>query len=133
MVQVTTRHCGDMLFENRIGRHTIAADVPPEAGGQDRGPTGTELLAAAIGSCVAAAVAYHGGRAGADMADVTVEVTCEWAARPLRMADFQLTIHMPHVTDPAVREALLEAAGHCPVLETLAAHEPAVIRAAGAA
>lgn len=119
MGQVTTRHKGDMLFEIEAGSHTLLGDVPERAGGKGRGLTGTELLAAALSSCVAAMVVYSAGRAGVDVTDMSVDVTYEWAANPLRLADLKVAIHLPRCTDEARRKAILAAARQCPVHQTI--------------
>ena len=40
----------NLRHEARVGRHALVVDEPPEAGGDDAGPSPYELLLAALGS-----------------------------------------------------------------------------------
>ena len=46
MAKITTYYKGDMLFESKLGNHSVIIDVPAGMGGQDRGPTPPELFIA---------------------------------------------------------------------------------------
>ena len=50
MAKITTYYKGDMLFESKLGTHSIIIDVPAGMGGTDRGPTPPELFIASLGS-----------------------------------------------------------------------------------
>ena len=119
MEPVVTRHRGDLLFATQMGRHTLLADVPAKVGGQDRGPTGLQLLLGALSSCIAAMVVFAGLRAGIDTTDLSVEVTGERVTDPIRLTDMRVTVRVPHCADAAQREALRQAAEQCPVHETM--------------
>ncbi len=119
MGMAIARHQGDLLFECKVGNHTLLSDVPERVGGKDRGMTGTELLAASLASCVAAMVTFHCGRAGVDAGDMSVEVAYDWAVNPYRLVNVKVKIHLPRVSDAERRQAVLEAARHCPVHETI--------------
>lgn len=123
MYSATTRHEGDLLFATQVGRHGLTADVPVAAGGKDRGPGGLQLLLAALSSCTAAMVVLYGQRLGADTTDMSVEVSGERVADPIRLTDLRVTVHLPRCTDPALREAVRQAAEHCPVHETMLAFD----------
>jgi putative redox protein len=41
---------GGLRHRVSVGRHELIVDEPPEAGGEDAGPTPVELLLAALGS-----------------------------------------------------------------------------------
>jgi putative redox protein len=57
-------------------RHTLTADEPTAGGGQDAGPTPSELLAAALASCTAITLRMYADRKQwpLEKADVTVDL-----------------------------------------------------------
>ena len=58
--------------------HALRADEPPEFGGTDTGPMPTELLAAALASCMCLSVAWAAKKRRVELADLVVQV------RPVR-------------------------------------------------
>lgn len=54
--------------------HSIRVDEPPEFGGEDSGPMPTELLAAALASCMCLAVAWAARKRRVELPDLAVEV-----------------------------------------------------------
>jgi uncharacterized OsmC-like protein len=79
MATITTQLVDNMLFESRLGNHTVRIDVPPAMGGSDRGPTPPELFVASLGSCIAAFAAQYCQRVGLDTTDLEVAVHFEKA------------------------------------------------------
>jgi uncharacterized OsmC-like protein len=49
MPTLFVRHEGGMSSSLNVRGHKIIADVPPEMGGDDRGPTPVDLLAGSLG------------------------------------------------------------------------------------
>ena len=48
--EVAVTWLGNLKTEVRIGQHRLVADEPADKGGDDSGPTPTELLLAALGA-----------------------------------------------------------------------------------
>jgi len=121
MTTITTKYLGDMLFDTRLGRHTLITDVPEEMGGKDRGPAPPQLFIASLGACVGALVAQYCERKGTDTRDMTVEVAFEKLSHPARLADIHVTVRLPHadVSSGRCRDALVKVAEHCPVHATI--------------
>ena len=119
MASIVTYYKGDMLFESRIGRHSVVIDVPAGMGGQDRGPTPPELFVASLGSCVGAFVAHYCGRNGIDASDLTVDVTFDKVDNPTRLVDLKVRVELPHAQCGDRQEAIHRVAEHCPVHETI--------------
>jgi uncharacterized OsmC-like protein len=64
--------------------HRLAVDEPPESGGDDGGVMPTELLAGALASCFALALAHAARREGTELPGLRVDVEAERAGRELR-------------------------------------------------
>jgi uncharacterized OsmC-like protein len=61
--------------------HAIRVDEPKEYGGDDTGPMPTEVLAAALASCMCLSVAWAAGKRRVTLPDLVVEV------QPVRVPD----------------------------------------------
>lgn len=119
MVKITTEYKGNMLFETKIGEHTLKIDVPESMGGQDRGPQPPQLFVASLGSCIAALVAKYCEENGIDNRDMTVDITFEKADDPTRLTDVKVTIMLPHGDCSKRVRAIERVAELCPVHSTI--------------
>jgi putative redox protein len=120
MAQVMTYYKGDMLFESKLGNHSVIIDVPAGMGGKDRAPTPPEFFIASLGSCVGAFVAQYCGRAGINTSDMTVSVTFDKLDNPTRMENIRIRVDLPYGECLDRMEAIRRVAEHCPVHETIA-------------
>jgi uncharacterized OsmC-like protein len=119
MAKITTYYKDDMLFESKLGNHSVLVDVPASMGGSDRGPTPPELFIASLGSCVGAFVAQYCGRAGIDAHDMTIDVTFDKVENPTRLTNLKVLVTMPHGECADRQKAIHRVAEHCPVHETI--------------
>ena len=119
MGKISTIHKGDMLFETKLGKHTVRIDVPPSMGGSDRGPTPPEFFVASLGSCVAALVPNYCNSAGIATDDLAVDVTFDKAEDPTRLTNVNVLIHLPNGNVNGREKAILRVAERCPVHETI--------------
>jgi putative redox protein len=53
MSEILIRHVQGDHFLVDVGGHTLSVDQPEASGGEDRGPTPTELFVAGLAACVA--------------------------------------------------------------------------------
>lgn len=119
MATITTFYRGDMLFESKLGNHSVIIDVPAGMGGSDRGPTPPELFVASLGSCVGAFIAQYCGRAGIDARDMTVDVSFDKADEPVRLVNLKVRVELPHGQCADRQAAMRRVAEHCPVHATI--------------
>jgi putative redox protein len=102
------------------GGHDLLVDEPESAGGADRGPSPTRLLAAALASCIAITMEMYADRKGWDLLQVEVLVEMEIEkAVPTR---FDVTLRLPKSLTEEQVERLKAIAARCPVHKALA-HE----------
>ena len=119
MATLTTYYKGDMLFESKIGKHTIVIDVPESMGGSDRGPMPPQLFVASLGSCIGAFVAQYCEKNGIDDTGMTVEMSFEKAADPTRLVNLKATVQLPNGDCAKRFKAIERVAAHCPVHESI--------------
>jgi putative redox protein len=102
----------------KVRKHTLTADEPEDAGGDDAGPSPQELLAAALASCTAITMEMYAARKRWDITGMEVDCRYSPAERgsPTR---FELIMRMPaHLSEEQV-ERLQVIAAKCPVHRTL--------------
>jgi len=102
----------------KAGSHSVTVDEPKDAGGDDRGPSPQELLAAALASCTAVTIEMYAQRKGWDVAGLTVDCRYSPAERGCP-TKFELVTTMPAHLDEAQIERLQVIAAKCPVHRTL--------------
>jgi putative redox protein len=119
MALITVSHTRGDRMAIRIRGHDLISDQPIDAGGDDAGPTPTELFVGGLAACVGfyaeRFLRRHGGAAG-------LTVTCDFAMsteRPSRVASVDLWVDVPEPLREDVRDALLRAAEHCTVHNSL--------------
>ena len=98
--------------------HQLVADEPPEQGGEDRGPTPQELLAASLASCTAITIEMYAKRKGWELGGVAVECDYEQAERG-SPTTFRLVLRVPSGLSEEQLERLEKIAAKCPVHRTL--------------
>jgi putative redox protein len=119
---------GSFRTELTLGPHTIIADEPVEAGGQDAGPTPYDLLGSALATCTAMTLQFYARREKIALDRVEVSVSnervhardctdCESESGFVHRFDVKLRLY-GSISEPQ-REKLLEIARRCPVNKTL--------------
>jgi uncharacterized OsmC-like protein len=119
MAKITTYYQGKMLFESKIGNHTVTIDVPASMGGSDRGPMPPQLFIASLGSCIGAFVAQYCEKNGIDDTGMAVEMTFEKAADPTRLVNLKAAVKLPNGDCGKRIKAIERVAEHCPVHSTI--------------
>jgi len=120
---IRVRHLGDAQFSILTRHHELVVDQPFEGGGENLGPTPTELFVASLASCVA----FYGrgflhARGLADRVDVDARWSLELG--PTRVGRIDITIDAPAVPRERL-DAFRRAIEHCTVHNSL--HDPPVV------
>lgn len=115
----------DDRFAIEVRGHTIIVDQPPEVGGEDLGPTPTELFVASLASCVAFYARRYLRRHHLDPTGLQVTTRFAMGTRPARVAVVDLEITLPTDLPPGRREGLLAQAAHCTVHNSIT-HAPGI-------
>ncbi len=118
-MRAVARRQGDYTHEIEMRQHRVVADEPADVGGQDKGPSPQELLAASLASCTAITMEMYAARKGWDVEGLEVE--CGYSqAEPGGPTRFELVLRVPESLDEEQRARLRTIAGKCPVHRTLA-------------
>jgi putative redox protein len=125
-VKVLARRQEGLTHEIEIeGGHEIVVDEPAAAGGADKGPSPTQLLAASLAGCTAITLELYAERKGWDLGALEVEV--DFASEGLAPGSFAVVLRLPDSLDEDQRRRLLTIAGKCPVHKVLASESSIAI------
>jgi LmbE family N-acetylglucosaminyl deacetylase/uncharacterized OsmC-like protein len=113
-------HSGDR-FDISIRDHVVTVDQPADLGGDDAGPTPTELFVAGLASCVAFYAGRYLRRHQLDATGLSVETSYRLGSKPARVTWVDLKIHISLELPPERREGLLAVARHCTVHNSITA------------
>ncbi len=102
-------------FDIFVRDHVVTVDQPTDVGGDDAGPTPTELFVAGLASCVAFYARRYLLRHQLDASGLTVLTSYRMASKPARVAQVDLQIRLPLELSPDRREGLLAVASRCTV------------------
>jgi len=119
MPEITVHHRGDMQFETQIGNHRLIIDVPPEMKGKDRGLTPPQLFIASLASCIAVFAASYCNNAGINVEGLMVSLSFNKLDKPVRLGNLSAVIKIPRGESDGREKAIIHAAEHCPLHETL--------------
>ena len=120
-VEITGRYTGNLkmdLEHGPSGAHLkTAAPVDNRGDGSSFSPT--DLVAAALGSCIVTTMAIVAEREGIDFARCSFRVEKHMVDGPRRIGALPVTIHMPSGLTDAQKKKLENAAHSCPVHRSL--------------
>jgi putative redox protein len=98
----------------------IATDAPKDNQGQGAAFSPTDLVGAALGSCVLTIMGIYARRHNLDLAGTAAHVTKEMTASGVRrVAKVTVAVKLPRNVPPEHRAALENAARACPVAQSL--------------
>ncbi|MDX5421456.1 MAG: OsmC family protein [Hymenobacteraceae bacterium] len=100
--------------------NTIITDAPVDNNGKGEAFSPTDLVCAALGSCMMTIMGITANRCGIDIEGMEIETTKIMAAEPRRIAEIVLNFRMPAKPYTTKEKAILEnAARTCPVALSL--------------
>lgn len=105
-------------FHNSSDRFTT--DVPTVFGGVGEHVSPGEMLAATVASCMLSMMGLTGRKHGFSTDGITAAASCEEKGGAISAINFDITL--PPTLTVEQKEALRQAAAHCPVGSALATH-----------
>lgn len=116
---VRVLHLGGDRFDINVRGHIIRTDQPVSDGGEDTGPTPTELFIASLAGCVAFYARRYLDRHALPTEGLAVDADFHMGSRPARVATIEVRLTIPAGVPAERREALLAVASHCTVHNSL--------------
>jgi putative redox protein len=117
--RVEISHVTGDRFTVRIRDHAVTVDQPKGAGGEDTGPTPTELFVASLAGCVGYYVRRALARRGHPTDGLAVTTTYRMGTNPARVAEVRITVTLPGDYDADTLARLRAVAEHCTVHNSL--------------
>ncbi len=123
MVSISIEYTGGLHCNASHGPSgaKIETDAPADNQGKGEAFSPTDLVATALGTCIATTMAIVGERHGVELKGMTVSVAKEMSDAPRRICRLTTAVHVPLPADHPQRELLEKAALGCPVHRSLAA------------
>lgn len=122
MVEITVRYQGQLRCAATHGpsQSTILTDAPVDNHGKGEAFSPTDLVAAALPSCIMTILGIYGERHGIDLAGMHARTVKEMSKTPpRRIASLCTTVSIPISAGHPMREALENAAHTCPVHKSI--------------
>ncbi|TGD81680.1 OsmC family protein [Hymenobacter wooponensis] len=121
MSTATARYAGHLRTEatHVASGNTILTDAPVDNHGRGEAFSPTDLVSAALGSCMMTIMGIVAERHQVDLTGVTYDVTKHMAAEPRRIRQIDVTFQMPATLPEKERTILENAARTCPVALSL--------------
>lgn len=117
---IVVTHEHGLRFSAQVRQHRVITDQSERAGGSDSAPSPTELISAALGSCIALYVYQFCTSRGILHEGLRIEVLPINGTGPNRIAELRVTVRLGQELSPHVREMLERVVRSCPVHNTLA-------------
>jgi putative redox protein len=122
MIQISTKYLGELRCEATHGpsQNKLITDAPVDNHGKGESFSPTDLVATALGVCMATVMGIYAERHAIDLRGMTVTVGKEMTQVPVRrIARLTCEIVAPLAASHPHREALERAALTCPVHQSL--------------
>ena len=120
-VGITGKYLGQKKCELRHepSGSILVTEAPKDNGGEGLSFSPTDLVGAALGSCIMTTIAIVAERGGVSVEGMYMRVEKHMNQDPRRIAQLPVEIHMPEALQPTERQKLERAGLACPVHKSL--------------
>jgi putative redox protein len=119
MSLISIKHEKGLRVSAGIRQHKLVLDTPADEGGTDAGAAPAELLAAALGACMAMHIAKYCQTARLPHEGFGIDLDYQLVQDPLRIGSLTVDITLPPGFPENRKEAVKRAAQQCTVKNTL--------------
>ena len=124
-MQLTVERLGKVSFTVQARSHLVLSDQPKDNGGTDKAMTPPELFLASLGTCVGYYVVQFCDARRLDTGEMRIQVDGEILPHPGRIGKIAVRIRLPFELEAGKLKALIRAATHCTIHNTLM-HPPEI-------
>lgn len=121
MVRTFTTYQGQLHCEiqHEPSNRKLETDAPVDNNGKGESFSPTDLVGAALGSCILTTIAMVANRDGVSIENAKAVVEKHMTDKPRKIGELRLTITLPQTLPPQLRKKYEEVAHHCPVHRSL--------------
>lgn len=119
MARITVKHRHGQSFDIQVRGYPLVSDEPVTLGGDDEGPTPTELMVAGLAACAADEVVKCLMELGLSYDLAEVEADFAWDAEGGRVASIRLSVTLPEEISENTRQKVLLSMLECPARKML--------------
>lgn len=116
---ITLENQGQSRIRHDLAGTEILTDRPPEYGGQGRSFSATDLVCAALGTCILTTMEQILAREGHDPQKLVMSVQKTLSDHPKMIRAIHLDITYPDPLDDLLKKKLTRAMAACPVKRSL--------------
>ena len=121
MVKMTATYMGEKhcITEHEPSKTVLHTDAPKDNQGRGESFSPTDLVAAALGTCILTTMAIFAEKDGIELKNSRMSVAKEMSANPRKIASLRTIIELPASLSKEAREKLENIGRNCPVTKSL--------------
>ncbi len=121
MATIETRYLGDLRTEMKHlqSGSVVLTDAPTDNNGKGEAFSPTDLVAAALGSCMLTIMGIAARTHNFSIDGTTLEITKVMSSEPRRIGRIEIKVNIPHDHNAKTRTIIERAAATCPVEHSL--------------
>ena len=123
MASMTGEYLGSLRTQDThlLSGNKIITDAPPDNNGKGEAFSPTDLVCAALNSCMMTIMGMTAAKEGINLTGMKSEITKIMAANPRKIAEIQISFSLPGLVATDIqKQKLKKAALECPVALSLA-------------
>jgi len=122
MVKISINYAGELRCNatHELSGSKLSTDAPLDNNGKGETFSPSDLVATALGSCMATIMGIVAERKGISLESLSLTVEKHMSEdTPRRISKLSVTIHMPMAEDDKYKDLMINAALTCPVHQSL--------------
>jgi putative redox protein len=119
MARISVKHRHGQSFDIRVRGYALISDEPVTLGGDDEGPTPTELMVAGLAACAADEAVTCLIASGEMFEPVEIGADFAWDPATCRVGSIRISVSMPDGISTSTRDNVLRAMLSCPARKML--------------